>query len=258
MKESLDFFYNNELSLNMGLININLEGSLYRERLFGARELLEESIRGRTKPYFQAVEQKPMEFTLAFALSNGFDYDHIRTLNRWLNVDFYKEFYFMDIPKYRFFVMPVSENFLTHNGLNQGYLELTMRTNDAYAFSEEILSEDYDLSLNTIDGTIITVNNDGDVPLEVEMWIKKIGDGNLTIVNTSDNDNEFRIQNLKDGEHLYLNHEKEDIQSNVPNFFHFEDVLTDYMKLPIGENHLRVFGNCTIQFRYRNKYLLGL
>ena len=32
MKESLDFFYNNELSKNMGLININLEGSLYKRK----------------------------------------------------------------------------------------------------------------------------------------------------------------------------------------------------------------------------------
>ena len=60
MKESLDFFYNNELSKNMGLININLEGSLYRERMYGTRELFEEMIRGRSKPYFQSIDIKPM------------------------------------------------------------------------------------------------------------------------------------------------------------------------------------------------------
>jgi phage-related protein len=258
MRESLDFFYNNELSNNMGIININLEGSLYRERLFGARELIEEMIRGRSKPYFQSIELKPMEFTLAFAFSNDFNYEQIRSINRWLNVDFYKEFYFVDFPQYRFFVMPVLDNFLTHNGMNQGYMELTMRTNDAYAYSQEYLSENYDLIFNTVDGTVLTINNDGDVPLEIEMWIKKYGNGDITIINTSDNDREFRIQNLYDEEQLYLNHEKEDIQSNVPNFYHFEDVLTDYLKLPLGENNLRVYGNCTIQFRYRYKYLLGI
>jgi len=258
MRESLDFFYNNELSSDMGLININLEGGLYKERLFGTRELLEEIIRGRTKPYFQEVGLKPMEFTLAFALTQQYDYDYLRRLNRWLNVDYYKEFYFIDLPQYRFFVMPISDNFLTHNGLNQGYLELTMRTNDAFAYSQEYLSEDYDLSDNPVEGTIIPINNDGDVPLEIEMWIKKVEDGEITIINLSDENREFRVVNLKDGEHLYLNHEKEDIKSNVPNLYHFEDVLTDYMKLPMGENQLKIYGKCTIQFRYRYKYLLGL
>ena len=258
MKESLDFFYNNELSKNMGLININLEGSLYRERMYGTRELFEEMIRGRSKPYFQSIDIKPMEFTLAFAFSNDFDYEQIRRINRWLNVDFYKEFYFMDFPQYRFFAMPILDSFITHNGMNQGYMELQMRTNDAYAYSQEYLSENYDLTWNSPDGTLITIENNGDVPLEIEMWIKKYGDGNITIINATNNDDEFRIENLKDEEHLYINHEKEDIQSNVPNMFHFEDVLTDYMKLPLGENNLRVYGNCTIQFRYRYKYLLGL
>lgn len=258
MKESLDFFYNNELSNNMGIFNINLEGSLYRERLYGARELLEEYIAGRTKPYFQSINLKPMEFTLAFSFFNNFDYDQIRKINRWLNVDYYKEFYFVDYPNYRFFLMPITDSFINHNGLNQGFMELTMRTNDAFAYSQEYLSEDYNLMENPLDGTALTINNDGDIPLEVEMWIKKYGDGDITIINTSDNDREFRVQNLKDEEQIYLNHEKEDIQSNVPNLFHFEDVLTDYLKLPLGENLLRVYGNCTIQFRYRHKYLLGL
>ena len=258
MKESLDFFYNNELSANMGIININLEGSLYRERLYGSRELLEEMIRGRTKPYFQSIDRKPMEFSLAFAFSHDFDYEQLRNINRWLNVDFYKEFYFMDYPQYRFFVMPIADNFITHNGMNQGYVELTMRTNDAYAYSEEFLSEDYDLTQNTAQGTIVTINNDGDIPLEVEMWIKKHGNGDISIINASDNNREFSIMNLKDQEHVYVNHEKEDIKSNVPNLYHFDDVLTEYMKMPRGLNDLQIYGSCTIQFRYRYKYLLGL
>jgi phage-related protein len=258
MKENLEFFFNNELSTNLGIININLGGSLYEERLFGTRTIIEEAIRGRTKPYFQAMEQKPFQFDLAFAFLNDFDYAKIRQINRWLNVDYYKEFYFLNEPDYRLFVMPIGDSYLTHTGTNQGYIRLTMQTNDAYAYSQEILSEDYDLSSNPLDGTIVLLDNNGDIVLGVEMWIKKVGDGDIIIVNTSNEDKSFQVINLKDGEQVYINHDKEEISSNFPNFYHFDDVLSDYMKLPLGENVLKVYGTCTLQFRYRYKYLLGL
>ena len=136
MRESLEFFFNNQSSSNFGIVNINLEGGLITERLFASRELLEEQLRGKTKPYFLSVEQKPFEFQMAFAFLNSFDNTKMREISRWLNVSYYKEFYFMDNPQFRFFVMPVVDSMITHNGMNQGYVTLTMRSNDAYSYSQ--------------------------------------------------------------------------------------------------------------------------
>jgi phage-related protein len=258
MRESLEFFFNNQSSSNFGIVNINLEGGLITERLFASRELLEEQLRGKTKPYFLSVEQKPFEFQMAFAFLNSFDNTKMREISRWLNVSYYKEFYFMDNPQFRFFVMPVVDSMITHNGMNQGYVTLTMRSNDAYSYSQEILTENYDLSLSPPEGTLITIDNDGDIPIGLEMWITKYNDGEITIINTNDNNKEFTINNIKDYEQVYINHENEDIQSNVPNKYHFDDVTTDFMKLPIGRNVLNIIGRCKIQFRYRFKYLVTI
>jgi phage-related protein len=258
MKENLSFFFNNESSDNMGLTNVNIEGGMLTERLLATRELSEEIIRGRTKSYFLSVEQKPFEFTMAFAFLNNFTNEDLRRVARWLNVEYYKEFYFIDNPSFRFFVMPVTESMIVHNGLNQGYITITMRTNDAFAYSEEFLTEEFDLSTNTDLGTSIKIENLGDMPIAYEMWIKKVGDGDITIRNIDFGDDEFKIVNLHDIEEVYVNHEREDIVSNFPNLYHFDDVQTDYMKLPVGMNTLLVLGTCKIQFRYRFKYLLGM
>jgi phage-related protein len=257
MRENLAFYFNNEISSNFGIVNINLEGGLIQEHLFASREIFEENIRGKTKPYFLNVEQKPFEFQLAFAFLDSFDNNKMREISRWLNVPYYKEFYFIENPQFRFFVMPVVDSFITHNGTNQGYVTLTMRSNDAFSYSQEFLTENYDLSLNPPEGTQITIDNDGDVPIGLEMWITKYNDGEITIVNTNDN-SRFNINNLKDYEQIYINHENEDIQSNVPSLYHYDDVTTDYMKLPIGRNVLNVIGRCKIQFRYRFKYLITI
>jgi phage-related protein len=258
MRENLEFFFNNQSSTNLGIVNINLEGGMIQERLFATRELFEEQLRGKTKPYFLSIEQKPFEFQLAFAFLNGFDNNKIREISRWLNVPYYKEFYFLENPQFRFFLMPIVDSFITHNGMNQGYVSLTMRSNDAFSYSQEFLTENYDLSLNPPEGTQITIENNGDVPMGLEMWITKYNDGEITIINTNDDNKEFTINNLKDYEQIYINHENEDIQSNVPNSYHFDDVTTDFIKLPIGINVLNVIGRCKIQFRYRYKYLITI
>lgn len=258
MKENLKFFFNNELSTNMGLANVHLEGGLYTERLIANRELFEETIRGKTKPYFISLEQKPIEFQLSFAFLDSFDDEKLRQVSRWLNVDYYKEFYFIENPTFRYFAMPVSDVNIVHNGLKQGYITLTMRTNDSFAFSEEILTQEYDLSINAETGTKIRIDNNGDLPLAIEMWIRKTSDGDITIINENDDNKEFKIVNLRDGEEVYIDHQHEYIISNVPNIFHFDDILTEYIKLPIGANVLNIYGECKIQFRYRFKYLLGL
>lgn len=259
MKENLHFFFNNNSSQNMGIINVNLDGGMITERLLPNRTLNEESTRGNTKPYFLSLEQKPFEFELAFAFLNDFDENKLRELSRWLNVNYYKEFYFLDKPSYRFFVMPINDVNYTHNTLNEGYVTLTMRTNDAYAYSHEFLSQEYDLTFNSPTGTKIRVDNTGDVPIGIEMWITKYGDGDITITNVNnDVEQEFIVKNLKDQELVYINHEKEEIHSNVPNLYHFDDIESDYLKLPVGTNELNVVGLCKIQFRYRYKYLIGI
>lgn len=258
MKENLAFFFNNQSSEDFGITNVNIEGGMITERLFAGRELSEEVIRGRTKSYFLSVEQKPFEFTMAFAFLNSYTDDNLREVARWLNVDYYKEFYFLENPQYRFFVIPITDSMIVHNGMNQGYITLTMRCNDAYAYSEEFLTEEFDLSANTELGTQIIINNNGDIPIAFEMWVTKIGAGDLSIINTDDDDKQFTITGLQDLEQIYVNHEREDIVSNVPNLYHFDDVLTEYMILPIGQNTLNVIGTCKIQLRYRYKYLTGM
>lgn len=72
ISDSLNFTYNNISSQNMGLINIHIKEGMNEEILISNRTILETKIRGKKIPYFQEVEQDPLEFNLTFAFESAF------------------------------------------------------------------------------------------------------------------------------------------------------------------------------------------
>ena len=59
----------------------------------------------------------------------------MRDLSRWLTKDYYVPFGVAGSDK-MFYVMYVGESELIHNANSQGYVELTLRTNAPWAYSE--------------------------------------------------------------------------------------------------------------------------
>lgn len=151
MREFTYFYYAGKYSKDFGIVAVNVDNGMLEETFLSGVKIEEASVRNRSKPYFQGVTRSPFSFTLQIAFENQYDEDLIREVARWLRQDTYQEFYFVDDPiQKRYFCMPTEDITLIHNGLNQGYLKLTMRCDDANGYTPEYLTREYDFSKNPI------------------------------------------------------------------------------------------------------------
>lgn len=128
----------------MGIINCQISAGFYEEPFVAEKEILEISIRGRDKPYFQGVKRSPLAFSLTFAFVNYYDEQKIREVARWLDQDMYKPFYTTINPERIYYCMLHSESQLLHNGLRQGYIQLQMRCSDPYTYSPIYIDKPYE------------------------------------------------------------------------------------------------------------------
>lgn len=256
MKEYTGFYYNGISSLEMGLINVSASGGLFQESFIASRRINEVTVRGNEKPYFMGVTRDPLEFDLEFAFLDPYNRDKISEVAMWLDQSYYRELYFIDSPNRRFFCMLDGASDLLHNGYGQGYIKLKVRCDSPYGYSQEYLTTEFDFTKNTANGTVHTFENKGHVELMPEMWIKKYGDGDVSIFNRATGQT-FEFKGLKDQEIVYIDNEREHIESSLKDTFRYDNFNDIYMNLERGRNILIVKGNCKLQIRYRFRLLQG-
>lgn len=258
IRENLYFSYNGIRSVDMGIINVNIGGGMMEEQFVPSRSINETKIRGRRKPYFQSLEYDPLEFEVSFAFTENYSEEKIREVARWLVQDYYKPFIFSENNERVFYCMYEGDSQLVHNGLKQGYLTMTFRCDSPYTYSPvQVTNPPYDYSTNVVDGTLLKFENHGDVDLQPEIWIKKVGLGDVRIVNENYGNAEFKFTGLADGETVYVDNENEYIDTDLPDTYRYNDFNNGYLNIARGVNNLRVYGNCTLQFRYQFKTLQG-
>jgi len=98
----------------------------------------------------------------------------------------------------------------------------------------------------------ILISNDSDVSILPEVMIEKInGDGHVKIININTSQI-FQINDMMDGETVYIDNDKEIITPNVGYVGRFNK---QFLYLIRGVNNLRIDGSCRIKFRYRHRYL---
>lgn len=107
-----------------------------------------------------------------------------------------------------------------------------------------------------IDGGFEFVNH-GDIECKPEIWITKIGDGNISLKNNTDGGKEFTFSNLKDGETIYIDNDNQYIESSLKNIYRYDDFNNYYLTLVRGHNLIKVNGNCKLNMRYIFKTMQG-
>lgn len=250
--ESLYFVYDGIRSDEMGLINVNLETGMLEEHFLPEQTIKEITIRGRDTPYFVETSREPFTLSLNFAFMDTFDEDKIRNVVNWIaNQPYYKPLYFSDNIDKWYYTLYTGESKLLHNALKQGYITIQMRNISPYVYSPVIQPGIYDFSLNSDNGTEVVFENLGTLPCYPKMKIQKIGSGNVQIINYSDRGSSFTINNLADNEIVEIDCENEDIVSDIPLTYHFDDVVGDYPRLVTGANYIKVIGKCKIQWTYQ-------
>lgn len=249
-RESISFSYDGHTSEEMGLYNVTVENGMYEEHLMAGRKIIETKVRGNDRPYFQGIEKSVLEFDLSFAFKDNFDQEKTRAVARWLDQDYYKQLIFNDNEDVVYYAMLVDEPHLVHNGLKRGYVKLKMRCDSPYAYSPMYTSPIFDFSTIGSTSSQFKFTNSGDLNLKPEIWIKKVGSGDISITNQSNGGKEFKFKNLVDGETVYVDNENEYITTDLANTYRYTNFNNNYIEMLRGVNTLSVNGQCTLQFRY--------
>lgn len=121
---------------------------MQEEIFFPSREIVEEKVKGKDRPYFMSIETEPLQFSVSFAFEETWNTAKIREVARWLTQhDYYQELYFANedgLGAERFFyAIVVDESTLVHNCLKQGYINLTFRCDSPYSYSPLMTSRVY-------------------------------------------------------------------------------------------------------------------
>lgn len=250
MKSSLNFNYDGISSRDMGLTQVSTDDGLFEEIFLPNRNINEEKIKGRYKPYHQGVDYDPLSFPLSFYFNDGFDEDKVREVKRWLMQDYYKVIYFEDYPDRVFYCMYVGDSKLLHNGLEQGYVNLEMRCNSPFSYSK-VYEEIFDFSANTVDGMDLEFKNLGNLNCKPEVWIETLEAGDFSIINQSDSGREFKFTGLEINETVYVDNENEHIETDIVDIYRYDNFNDNYLDLPYGVNKLKIYGKCNIRLRYQ-------
>ncbi|WP_226035600.1 distal tail protein Dit [Aquibacillus saliphilus] len=246
ISESLDFSYAGVQSYTKGLYNVSTSGGLYEEEIAGNRSINEdEDIQGNR--YLKDIDNQPLEFPVSFYFRDKFDREKIRDTTRWLLQNKYQPLIFNNYPDRIFYAIAVGSYRLIHNGLEQGYLQLNFRCKNHYAYSPTIQSESYNLSNNITSGTVIDFENKGDMDVQPVLHIQKVGAGDISFTNLSDEGKTMSLNNLVDGEEITIDCDSAELNT-ITGYNRYNDFNFNWLNLIYGINRINVKGNCIFSY----------
>ena len=251
IKDKLHFNFDGIWSHAYKLIHIVLDSGMYEETFVAERNIVETNINGSDKPLLHRVETSPLEFDMTIAFEEGFSDNTINQIIQWLfQDDYYRPLYFEGKEDRVYYCMPVGEPSIIHNGLSQGYFNITMRCNSSRIYSPVNITQNETITTNKT----ITIVNDGHYDIFPEISIVKNGAGHIVIESLDDNNDIFEIRDLTNMEDLYLNCEKEIIETDLTGVTRYNKLNGEFPRILIGTNRFKITGACTIQFRYKKNY----
>jgi phage-related protein len=250
-KSEISFTFASTPTTDFSLYNVNISSGMQEEFLTHSRNVLETKIRGNSMPYFQDIEREPLEFTIYCAFEDEKDEDEIEEIINWLcNYSYYQPLYFGSQTDRIYYAMVCNDPKYIHNCLDQGYLEITFRCHDAYAYSAENTSDTYTTSATPT----ATLTNDGYLNVYPTIYITMVGAGDITVTNLSA-DITFSLTGLDDGEQIILYCEDEIITTSKSSTYRYSVFSGTYFYLIPGGNTINFTGNCTIYFKWQYKRL---
>lgn len=248
--DSIYFYYNGKRSSDLGVYLVNLENGLKSTRFLSDKQIISEKIAGNDTPYIFGVERSPLTYTLILTcIEEKWTLDKRREIARWLDTDTFEEFYAEDAKDKRYYFQYQGGIDLTHNAAEDGYIQVEMLNISPYAYSP-FQQKRYDLSTITTP-TIIEFENNGDMNVKPELWITKIGNGDLTIRNLSNSGKPFTFTGIVDREELYIDNKNRHIETDLIDTYRYDNFSHNYLDLVRGVNRLEVTGACYLSFKWQ-------
>jgi phage-related protein len=254
-RDTLHFSYAGQKSIDYGIINVNIDGGMLMEPFVSGRRLQETNIRGRDKPYFQGVSKDPLGFAVSFAFLDNDSFKNMSKVAKWLcEQKYYQPLFFTSDISRIYYALPIESSELFYTGGQEGYFTLNFRTSAPYAYSPLILSQLYES-----DGSLeIKLNNNGQLPIKPEIYVN-VPDveysAGFSIHNLTNENKGFAISELAGNENLYINADKEFINTSLENTYRYDNLDGDFLELLPGHNRLKIQGDINLYFRYQCKLI---
>jgi Phage tail protein. len=242
------FIYDGINSTDYGVYLVKIDNAFIRTPFGYNREIVEEQIPRRDKPYFFRLQTKPLQFDITIALI-----DELWTIERrmqiieWLFQDDYKPFISGDNLDVIYYCMPVGDPERFDTSLNEGYANLTMRCNSPYAYSPTYIVNYYSgQSTNPIVLENISNVQRYNYP---EIEIELLSGTGFSISNLTDGNRTLSFDNLQSGEIIYINNERKQIISSLPNTYRYSNSNKTWFRLVRGYNSVQITGDVNVSFR---------
>ena len=255
--ESQYFIFDGIKSKDMDLHIMRIDHSGFVDSPYwGSQDIQEERHKNKIKAYYYGVSKEPIEFTIQLVLMDKNNKPKKWTprerfkIAKWLLQDTYKEFQTSDdLGKIYYAICTSEANLQLIN--QEGYMELTFKTNSPYAWSP-VYIDTFDLSNNTTK-TTITLHNGSNIlkkfmpKVEIEMK----GSTAVTLKNLTNGGKEFTIKNRATSEVISFDNENKIIKSSL-NTNPFGSFNRNWLELVEGENRIEVTGKCilTVKSQY--------
>lgn len=250
----MNFTFNSESSSDYGVLNVTFDSGMQEEPFLPTRKILEQKIRGNNKPYFLGVEYEPLTIPVRIVFEKDFNIDKLRNLANWLTTDNYAPLIFESKPSHIYYTLLVDEGTLTHNSINQGYVDVTFRCDSPWAWTPAY-SQFHDFSSNVTDGTNYTINNVGDLTIQPILEVEIVSGTEFSIQNLSNKGERLSLVGLAVGEKLIIDCQNQTIDSDIPLTYRYGNRTLDsqFISFIKGNNYLNIKGNVKITFKYRGQ-----
>ncbi|TCI26763.1 hypothetical protein EVJ32_05140 [Exiguobacterium sp. SH5S4] len=249
MKHFMGFNYDGRPSYEFGLVQVSVNGGLFEDDMMSSRTLETEQVRGSDETYLKHVTRDTISFEMTLYFEDGFDRFKLDKVLSWLDKDYYKPFYFDEMPDRIIWAMVESSPRLSHDGIG-GYFTVNVRANSSYWHTPVVAIEYEDSGDYQFVNKGITL-----VKPIYELYART----NITA------DNPFRMKNLRtneemvvhemaEGEKMVIDTNRESVESSLPNVYRYDSWNENYMWLATGNNLLELSGDVHLVIKYREKY----
>lgn len=243
---------------SLNIYVVRLESGLPTAPFLPSQEILEDYAMNNDVPYYFGTKKNPLELDVTFAKINGYwTWDERREFARLLTPDNddYIEFYYHeeDEPIKVYYVKYMGGIDIASTYDRGGYITVHFRCDSPFAYSQTYTRIDNLSSIVTPTLISPTFVNNGDDYLYPELWIEKVGNGDVSIKNITNAGMIFLLEDLLDGETVYINNEDGSIESSLSDTYRYDNHNGNYIELVRGNNILEITGTCNLQWKYKYK-----
>ena len=249
MKHFMGFTYDGVSSKEMGVTQVSVGNGLFEDSMMSTRTLEAETVRNRDSAYLKHVTREMISIEMTLYFDKGFDLRRLDKVRSWFDKDYYKPFYFDEMPDRIVWALLESDMRLTHDG-NQGYFTVSLRANSSYWHTPVVATEYPESGVHQL------INNGVGVSYPVyELYANSnITESNPFRLKNIRTNEEMVVTEMAQGEKITIDTTNESVGSSLPNIYRYDSWNENYVVLATGNNLLEMEGDAHVVIKYRERY----